>query len=66
VLCEEACESLNDEGYSAEYALDAVKGEALIRSDKYDTILLDFKMPVQSGVDILKKLKSEVYTRGPP
>jgi DNA-binding response OmpR family regulator len=58
-LCEELTESLSYEGYSAKFAEDAVKGEALIRSDRYDIVLLDFKMPVLTGMDILKKLKAD-------
>lgn len=58
-LCEELMELLNAEGYLAECIQDAVKGEGLMRSDKYDIVLLDFKMPLLSGLDILKKLKAD-------
>ena len=52
-------ESLNGEGYSAECVYDAIQGEELIRKGSHDIVLLDYKMPALSGVDILKKLKSD-------
>lgn len=58
-LCEEIKESLQGEGYLAEVMQDAIKGESVIRGASFDMILLDFKMPNQSGMDILKKLKAD-------
>lgn len=58
-LCEEIKESLQSEEYIAEVIQDAIKGESLIRGSTYDIILLDYKMPNQSGIDILKKLKAD-------
>lgn len=55
---EELAESLKEEGYFADCTSDPFKGEELIRSDGYDTVLLDYKMPGLSGIDILKKLKA--------
>jgi len=58
-LCEELMESFKGEGYSPAYTSDVVKGEGLIRAGDYDTVLLDYKMPALTGVDMLKKLKAD-------
>lgn len=58
-LCEELIDSLIEEGYSAESTQDPVKGISLMRDGGYDVILLDYRMPLLSGVDILKKLKAD-------
>ena len=58
-LCEELIDSLISEGYEAERAPDAIQGEKFIRSNNYDVILLDYKMPLFSGLDILNKLKTD-------
>jgi len=58
-LCEQMQEALTFEGFSVECAQDAVMGEALIRNGDFDVILLDYKLPLFTGVDILKKLKAD-------
>lgn len=58
-LCEEIKESLQAEGYVAECTQDTIEGERLVRSGSFDTVLLDFKMPNQSSVNMLKKLKAD-------
>ncbi|MGE5197325.1 MAG: response regulator transcription factor [Deltaproteobacteria bacterium] len=58
-LCEELMDSLESEGYLAECVQDPIKGEELARDDSYDIVLLDYKMPLLSGLDILKKLKAD-------
>ncbi|NTV29990.1 MAG: response regulator, partial [Candidatus Omnitrophica bacterium] len=58
-LCEELVEFLQAEGYAAECASDSIDGEKLVRSKKYDMVLLDYKMPVLTGVDLLKRLKAD-------
>lgn len=62
-LGEELKEALEYEGYSAEYVCDAHKGEERMRSENFDIILLDYKMPVLSGLDILKNLKRDGLKR---
>ena len=62
-LCEELIDSLNSEGYFVDWIQDSIKGEQLIRSGNYDIILLDCKMPLLSGLDILKRLKRENIKR---
>ncbi|MFA5099385.1 MAG: response regulator [Candidatus Omnitrophota bacterium] len=58
-FCEELMESLRGEGYAVECVQDAVKGEDRIRSGSHDAVLLDCKMPVLTGFDILKRLKAD-------
>lgn len=58
-LCEELIEALKAEGYFAECVSDPTKAEALLREGNYDIFLLDYKMPLVSGLDILKKLKAD-------
>jgi len=58
-LCDEFAESLKSEGYSVDYTDDPFKGEELIRSGGYDAILLDYRMPVITGIDILRNLKTD-------
>lgn len=55
----EMMEALTGEGFFTRYSEDAGQGEALIRSGQFDIILLDYKMPLLSGVDILKRLKAD-------
>lgn len=59
-LCEELVDSLRGEGFFAESVHDPGKAEGLLRSDEYDTVLLDYKMPVASGLDLLKKVKAHI------
>lgn len=56
-LCRELKESFRALGHRIDHVQDAIKGETLIRKRTYDTILLDFKMSLFSGMDLLKKLK---------
>lgn len=58
-FCEQMMEAFTFEGHSVEFTNDAKKGEMLIRNGNHDIILMDFKMPLLSGVDILKKLKAD-------
>jgi len=58
-LCEALMIFFKDEGHFAECTQDSVKGETLIRDGNYDIILLDYKMPLPGGIDILKNLKAD-------
>jgi len=57
-LCEELAELLRDEGYLVDNTSDALKGAGLVRENRYDVAILDFKMPGLSGVDLLKTIKA--------
>lgn len=56
-LCEETAEILASEGYFVECAFDSFKGEDKFKNNKYDIIILDFKMPGINGIEMLKKIK---------
>jgi len=58
-LCEALMDFLKAEGYLIKCAQNSVKGEALIRKGNYHLVLLDYKMPLLTGMDILKRLKAD-------
>ena len=58
-LCEELSEALEEEGYSANAAWDVDRAKDLIVQNGYDVILLDYKMPGDGGIGILRTLKAE-------
>lgn len=58
-LSEQLAEALQDESYFTDCCSDPVKGEGLIRNGDYEIILLDYKLPGLTGIDILKKLKAD-------
>lgn len=58
-LCAELAEMLRGEGYDATWVSDSYQGEAFIRCRDFDAILLDFKMPLATGLEILARMKSE-------
>ena len=62
-LCEELSDSLRSEGYLVEHIQDPIKAEGLMRGGSYDAFLLDYKMPLLSGIDLLKKLKKDNVRR---
>lgn len=62
-FCDELAEALKEEGYCPECVSDPVKGEGLIMNGAYNTVLLDYKMPFLTGIDILKKLKAKNIKR---
>ena len=40
-------------------ATDGLEGQTRIQEDAYDIILLDFKMPGLTGVELLKRIKTK-------
>ncbi|MCS7054397.1 MAG: sigma-54 dependent transcriptional regulator [Ignavibacterium sp.] len=48
--------------WSVDIANSSYKGENLIRTNNYDTILLDIKMEGEDGVSLLEKFKIEIPT----
>lgn len=58
-LCEEIVEIFNDEGYEACCVSDPHEGIAALAKGMYDILLLDYKMPGLTGVDILKCIKEK-------
>jgi len=58
-LCDELSEMLRAEGYRTTCASDSYEGEAMIRCLKFDALILDSKMPLASGIEILERMKGE-------
>jgi DNA-binding NtrC family response regulator len=52
-------ERLGYRGIEAEFALDGTKAIEKIRTENYDVVVLDFKLPGISGVDVHKVIKAE-------
>jgi len=50
---------LSRKGYEVECTGDALEGFRFARTDRYDLIFLDLKMPGMKGIDILKKLRKD-------
>lgn len=65
-LTDELKEALESEGLVVTTALDGFKGKELIEKSSYDIVLLDFKMPGPSGMELLteviaKKPKAKIF-----
>jgi len=56
-LCEEMEEALRNEGYFVRSLHEGKECEKITKSDPYDILLLDFKMPGLNCADALKSLK---------
>lgn len=56
-LCEELAEAFRYEGYQVDNVSDSVAGSILIKKNKYDVALFDYKMKGLNGIDLLKMLK---------
>jgi len=56
-LCDELAEVIREEGYTVETTTNSVHGAGLIKKKWYDVVILDFKMPDMTAVDILKEIK---------
>ena len=56
-LSEEMVDFLEAEGYKVQAAFDGLDGEKFIKKNQYDVILLDLKMPILNGLDLLKRIK---------
>jgi len=50
---------LKDDGYDVKTAGDGAAALKLIRKQKFDLLLLDLKMPVMTGFEVLKKLGAD-------
>lgn len=47
-----------EEGYQAVIALDGEEALSIITHDKFDVIILDWRMPKLTDIDVLRQLKS--------
>ena len=50
-------ETLRDAGYAVEAAANGEEGVLKLRSGSFDLVLLDIRMPIHSGLDVLKLLR---------
>jgi DNA-binding response OmpR family regulator len=57
-LCEELAETLVDEGYRVSMAHDGAAGKELAGKLEYDILLLDLRLPLVSGFEILRSMKA--------
>ncbi|MBI4350729.1 MAG: response regulator transcription factor [Elusimicrobia bacterium] len=58
-LCEELSEMLRAEGYKVTWSSQSSTGEAMIRCLDFDALILDCKMPLITGLEILERIKAE-------
>lgn len=52
-------ETLVDEGYTVEMAIDGEEGMGKIKQGGYDLVLLDIVMPKMDGLSVVKKIRAE-------
>jgi len=65
-LCRYIASILEDHGFDARTAQDAVTGEELIRESPPDLICIDLMMPGRSGIQLFARLKGDEATRDIP
>jgi two-component system OmpR family response regulator len=58
-LCQELEEILRDDGYVVETAPDGSKGKERLAGGRFDKVILDYKMPNSSGIEVLKFIKEK-------
>jgi two-component system OmpR family response regulator len=58
-LCEELADALSEEGYDTGHTSDVAEAKRRIREDRYDILLLDYKMPGPGGIGILRAMRAE-------
>ncbi len=58
-MCDEMAEILESDGIEATTVCDPAKGLQLAQEKKYDLLLLDLKMPVLTGYEILRSVKKQ-------
>lgn len=58
-LCDELSDIVAGEDYLVETVTDSARGLALIKKNIYNLVILDFKMPNLTAVDILKEVKEK-------
>jgi DNA-binding NtrC family response regulator len=58
VVCESIRRVLSEEGYDVATATSARTGLALIRSENFDLLLLDIRMPEMDGIEFLRETRA--------
>jgi two-component system, OmpR family, phosphate regulon response regulator PhoB len=56
-------DTLEDEGYDIQEASDGEEAESHAASTKFDLILLDYMMPVRTGLEVIKTIRSNELNR---
>ncbi len=56
-------DSLEDEGFEIDEATDGGEAEEFIASSEYDLILLDYMMPVKTGIELMKDIRSSEHNK---
>ncbi|MBP9855539.1 MAG: response regulator [Candidatus Omnitrophica bacterium] len=56
-LCEELTDFLRECGYQVNATHNGIQAREYLRQAQYDLIILDLKLPLESGFDILKDIK---------
>jgi CheY-like chemotaxis protein len=51
-------DTLEDEGYVIDEAVDGVEAFEMIRSSEYDLVLLDYMMPGMTGLEVVEKVRA--------
>lgn len=64
MLLEQVLEPLRDEGVELLIANDGAEGLAMIRAHRPELVLLDGMMPVMSGFEVCRVVKSDEALRG--
>lgn len=53
------CDSLEDEGYTIDLAVDGEEALQMIRACKYDLAILDHMMPKLTGLEVIQTVKGQ-------
>ena len=54
---------LEEQRWSVDLVADGEEGEALARSQPYDLVVLDMRLPSRSGLDVLRNLRARGFER---
>ncbi|WP_276511828.1 response regulator transcription factor [Pseudalkalibacillus hwajinpoensis] len=52
-------DTLEDDGYDIDEAEDGAEAYSFIQDNDYDLVLLDYMMPEMTGLEVIKKVRSE-------
>lgn len=52
-------DTLEDEGYTIDEACDGEEAYELIKKNSYDLILIDYMMPIYSGLEVIELVRKE-------